>query len=209
MVSCRDSAMTTAADRVSSLRQLLLGPDDSAACEAARELRRFGGKAHEAVDDLISAATLPWTCGCPQRFPAAMEALLKIAPDDPRLVPIIRDTIRCSNYGIQKTCVLALIAIGTGPALETLYHIDRYWYASPKSLPFKKLMYKSLGEIEERGLNKLVTDAQSARARLVEWLEGRRKGPPCPKCGEPLRTEKAKQCLKCGADWHETISHEG
>lgn len=27
-------------------------------------------------------------------------------------------------------------------------------------------------------------------------------GPPCPHCGEPLRTAKAQQCLSCGADWH-------
>ena len=24
----------------------------------------------------------------------------------------------------------------------------------------------------------------------------------CPKCGEPLRTSRAQQCLECGADWH-------
>lgn len=29
-----------------------------------------------------------------------------------------------------------------------------------------------------------------------------RKGPPCPRCGKPLRTEHARQCFKCGADWH-------
>jgi hypothetical protein len=28
------------------------------------------------------------------------------------------------------------------------------------------------------------------------------KKPPCPECGEPLRTGLAKQCLNCGADWH-------
>ena len=27
-------------------------------------------------------------------------------------------------------------------------------------------------------------------------------GPPCPKCGELLRTSKAQQCFECGADWH-------
>jgi hypothetical protein len=26
---------------------------------------------------------------------------------------------------------------------------------------------------------------------------------PCPYCGQPLRTEKAKQCFNCGSDWHE------
>ena len=28
------------------------------------------------------------------------------------------------------------------------------------------------------------------------------KGPPCPKCGKPLRTAKAQQCFLCGAKWH-------
>jgi hypothetical protein len=27
-------------------------------------------------------------------------------------------------------------------------------------------------------------------------------GPPCPKCGQPLRTAKARQCFRCGAKWH-------
>jgi hypothetical protein len=27
-------------------------------------------------------------------------------------------------------------------------------------------------------------------------------GPPCPYCGAPLRTDKAKQCISCGTDWH-------
>jgi hypothetical protein len=25
---------------------------------------------------------------------------------------------------------------------------------------------------------------------------------PCPRCGFPLRSENAKQCFQCGADWH-------
>jgi ribosomal protein L37E len=28
--------------------------------------------------------------------------------------------------------------------------------------------------------------------------------PPCPYCGEPLFTEKTKQCLHCGWDWHDS-----
>jgi hypothetical protein len=26
---------------------------------------------------------------------------------------------------------------------------------------------------------------------------------PCPECGQPLRTDEAKQCFNCGSDWHE------
>jgi hypothetical protein len=28
-------------------------------------------------------------------------------------------------------------------------------------------------------------------------------GPPCPYCGEPLRTARATQCRKCLMDWHD------
>ena len=27
--------------------------------------------------------------------------------------------------------------------------------------------------------------------------------PPCPICSEPLATQYARQCLSCGADWHD------
>ncbi len=30
----------------------------------------------------------------------------------------------------------------------------------------------------------------------------RRRTIPCPHCSKPLRTELAKQCFECGADWH-------
>jgi hypothetical protein len=30
-----------------------------------------------------------------------------------------------------------------------------------------------------------------------------RTGKPCPYCGNPLRTDSAKQCFECGTDWHD------
>src|SRR5262249_700262 len=98
--------------------------------------------------------------------------------------------------------VLAPVKIGTRDAIETLYNIDQYWRASPKSPAFKKLMYKVLSEVEDTGLNSLVEDSDETRVRLIAWLEGRRQGPPCPYCGVQLRTRLAKQCFSCGKDWH-------
>lgn len=200
---CVVRTMTTTPDQVSALRRLLIGPDDAIARQAARDLGRMKSKAIDAIDDLVAAATMPWQLGCPQRFSDAAEAILKIAPSDPRLVPIIRETISCSNYGVQKVCVLGLLTIGTAAAVETFYHIDQYWRASPKSLAFKKLMYRAVGELEERGLDKLVPNSHIARAQLVDWLEDRQQGPACPNCGEPLRTAKAQQCFRCGANWND------
>jgi hypothetical protein len=33
---------------------------------------------------------------------------------------------------------------------------------------------------------------------------GETDAPPCPHCGKQLRTKLAKQCVECGADWHNT-----
>jgi len=43
----------------------------------------------------------------------------------------------------------------------------------------------------------------------MEWVANQsmskqqEKGKPCPYCGQPLRTDQAQQCLKCGMDWHD------
>jgi hypothetical protein len=29
---------------------------------------------------------------------------------------------------------------------------------------------------------------------------------PCPECGKPLASRTAKQCLHCGADWHQVTT---
>jgi hypothetical protein len=43
----------------------------------------------------------------------------------------------------------------------------------------------------------------------IEWINKRSaefvqpgEFTPCPHCGKPLRTSKARQCFECGADWH-------
>ena len=51
------------------------------------------------------------------------------------------------------------------------------------------------------------TGCDPERSRL--WVAHRGRplpvvpGPPCPACGELLATSLARQCLACGADWHD------
>ena len=41
--------------------------------------------------------------------------------------------------------------------------------------------------------------AERASQPSTKSLDGNR---PCPHCGKPLRSDKAKQCFNCGANWH-------
>lgn len=132
------------------LRKALLGDDDAEARYAADALRRLGPKACDAVDDLIAAASVPWKFGCPQRFCNAMEALLKIAPDHPRLVALCREVLSCQNYGIQKSAILSLLHIRSPEAMAILRDIDGYRDSSIQGKPFENLMVKVLKEL--RGL---------------------------------------------------------
>jgi hypothetical protein len=55
-------------------------------------------------------------------------------------------------------------------------------------------------EITGKGLAESKSAVESA---IVDDELGRiGAGPPCPECGKPLRTKKAQQCYRCGADWH-------
>jgi hypothetical protein len=41
------------------------------------------------------------------------------------------------------------------------------------------------------------------RLQGLGGIPRRRAGPPCPYCGQPLRTAQARQCFGCGMDWHD------
>jgi len=51
---------------------------------------------------------------------------------------------------------------------------------------------------------KTVPDCYSdpKESAVVMELDLRRLPTPCPRCGRPLRTPRAKQCRFCHADWH-------
>jgi hypothetical protein len=57
-----------------------------------------------------------------------------------------------------------------------------------------------LREVACWDLRKAMTWVDQALAAGEIRME--RTGTPCPHCGQPLRTDKAKQCFNCGSDWH-------
>jgi hypothetical protein len=59
---------------------------------------------------------------------------------------------------------------------------------------------KRYREVTGSGLTESKTAVENVT--INSELGRKREGPPCPQCGKPLRTNKAQQCLECGADWH-------
>ena len=80
----------------------------------------------------------------------------------------------------------------------------------------ENLSEKDKKKIEELVLEKpiqainqlrIITDCSISEGKI--WVDNKRKEkyieslPPCPFCGEKLRTPAAKQCRFCFRDWHD------
>jgi len=66
-----------------------------------------------------------------------------------------------------------------------------------KSIPTKELLLQAIELDAKRPL------LEQYNAKMKERTEPPPPPTPCPFCGKPLRTNRAKQCPHCGADWHE------
>ena len=82
-------------------------------------------------------------------------------------------------------------------------------------LPGLSLVHQRLTEFEGRPLDALTVRAETGEEREIYFdissffgLERARRSSatPCPYCGEPLRTARAKQCFICGMDWRDPIN---
>lgn len=86
-------------------------------------------------------------------------------------------------------------------------HAERQWVE--RHYPGARVVAQALVRHEERPFDVLTVQLPSGELRDVHFdisaFYGRDEepGPPCPYCGEPLRTPTARQCRFCGTDWHD------
>jgi hypothetical protein len=69
---------------------------------------------------------------------------------------------------------------------------------------FPELLLREIRDLESRKDMKLRGEDKTKptgelRPEFQKSYEGNK---PCPHCGKPLRSNQAKQCFDCGADWH-------
>lgn len=71
----------------------------------------------------------------------------------------------------------------------------------PVNETFPSLLLREIHELEERKNQKLRGEDKT-NEHVAPKPSPPKETRPCPECGQPLRTAKAKQCFACGADWH-------
>lgn len=69
---------------------------------------------------------------------------------------------------------------------------------------FSELLLREIRELESRKDQKLRGEDKPQPNKEIhpEARKSRVDNKPCPQCGKPLRSNQAKQCFECGADWH-------
>jgi len=70
--------------------------------------------------------------------------------------------------------------------------------------PFSEVLLKEIRELEKRKEQKTrgEDEPKSNREIRPEFKKSYDGNIPCANCGKPLRSNQAKQCFECGADWH-------
>ena len=90
------------------------------------------------------------------------------------------------------TCLLTMEVKWQSRSNEvTLQKIDPLWNWLTEN---RKGLAQADGEGYYEGQTLILDVAHATRRKKA--------GPPCPDCGKALRSELAKQCFECGADWH-------
>jgi hypothetical protein len=78
------------------------------------------------------------------------------------------------------------------------------WQLQTISATLAKWIEKLPRTVDSNQVASLIgSSLQEAQQWLAPYPVPKKKMPACPFCGKPLKTEKAQQCFRCGADWHD------
>jgi hypothetical protein len=69
---------------------------------------------------------------------------------------------------------------------------------------FPELLHREIKDLEIRKEQKIRGEDKVEQTGEIrpEFQKSYAGNLPCPECGKPLRSNQAKQCFECGADWH-------
>lgn len=80
-----------------------------------------------AFDAVLHAWRLTWLGGCPQCSTIeALNALLALALNDPRIIDEITRCLAVDNHQVHKSCAAALMSIDNEPARQVLRNFQSY-----------------------------------------------------------------------------------
>ena len=146
--------------------------DDYIVRTAATALGRIGPRAADAVEPLGIAATANVKFGLPQNLVLCVEALVRIAPEDPRVVEFL-------DFVAKKFDIAAgikgMLAVGTPAAVKKL---ERVLYFNPSDLT----------GLSGHRVKKLLDKVEST-FKGFRFL--------CPECDQPMGTGDDRFCARC------------
>ncbi len=117
--------------------------------------------------------------------------------DPPDLRPYTRNELVAADPGFPKR----------GPVcVRCRTHVPRFADLSPDDEARVRLLIRNREPVLAMKELERATGCPPRWAKIWVIHKGSQHpgfdGPPCPSCGLPLVSERSRQCLRCGADWH-------
>ena len=95
---------------------------------AADALGKLGPSASAAMEDLLAAAArIDPVSAMPQAYPECVEAMARIEPSNPELLPLIKHFVGLDNWLPISASLRALKTIGTPEAIDLLQRMATFW----------------------------------------------------------------------------------
>lgn len=115
-------------EAIPMLRQALADEYHYTVKVAADALGKLGPSARDAMEDLLAAAArIAPVSEMPQAYPECVEAMARIEPSHPELLPLIKQFVGLDNWIPISASLRALKSIGTPEAIELLQRMAAFW----------------------------------------------------------------------------------